>query len=84
MNASPLASPLASPVAVGLRVSYEDMANPRRTGTVTAVNESRWGMDYTVVWDEPYTIEAEGSYPEVTVRESRSDLAQYGWKTVSK
>lgn len=66
--------PIPGTPAVGMRVSYDDVANPRRTGTVVAVNPSRWGTDYTVRWDEPVY--------ETGATESRSDLAQYGWNLV--
>lgn len=51
------------PVNVGTRVSYEDMANPRKEGTVEAVLPSG---EYRVQWDEG-------------AGETTSDLRQYGW-----
>ena len=64
-------------IQVGTKVSYEDMANPRRVGTVAAI--TRWGscqgveqvgvggsVEYRVEWDEG------GS--------DYSDLRQRGWR----
>jgi hypothetical protein len=50
------------------RVSYEDMANPRREGYVTGVDDRGWGVQYRVRFDDG----------EVTY----SDLRQRGWKLV--
>ena len=57
---------------IGDRVSYEDMANPKAVGTVTASHESRWGTDYTVTWDDP----SRGDLADGT---SRCTFAQHGW-----
>jgi len=48
-------------VTVGTRVSYQDMHNPRRVGTVTAIDSSAGRARYTVAWDEPLTLPAHGN-----------------------
>lgn len=50
----------------GTRVSYEDMANPLRSGVVSECFRSQWGIDYIIKWDDG--------------TESASDLCQSGWK----
>lgn len=55
-------------VEVGTRVAYEDMANPRREGRVTAI--LRDGREFEVAWD--------GETETVT-----SDLRQPGWRIVA-
>lgn len=63
---------------VGDRVSYEDMANPLRVGTVTEINVSVWGTDYRVEWDAEFQ-QATAFGPDAgTV----SDLRQHGWRFV--
>lgn len=52
---------------VGNRVSYEDMANPRRCGRITERIHSRWGTEWRVVWDDG--------------TETVSDLKQAGWRS---
>lgn len=49
------------------RVSYEDMANPRRYGTVVECLESVWGVEWRVRWDDG--------------DETVSDLRQRGWRS---
>jgi hypothetical protein len=51
------------------RVSYEDMANPRREGTITGVDDRGWGVQVRVLFDDG----------ELTY----SDLRQHGWKRVT-
>lgn len=51
--------------AVGNRVAYEDMANPRKVGRVTKIDASEWGNQYHVEFDD-----GTGTV---------SDLRQYGW-----
>jgi hypothetical protein len=53
---------------VGERVYYEDMANPRRDGSVTHIEQTRWGIEYTVAMND-------GEYVH-------SDMRQAGWKRV--
>lgn len=53
---------------VGTRVSYEDMANPRRQGTVCDIETNRWGTQYVIAWQDG----------EV----SHSDCRQHGWKVL--
>ena len=53
---------------VGTRVGYEDMANPRRYGTVTA-GLNPGGRNYGITWDDG-TIDY-------------SDLRQSGWRCES-
>lgn len=55
-------------VKVGDRVSYDDMANPRRVGTVIA----QVGNEWRVLWDD------EAGTRSHTV----SDLRQHGWNLV--
>lgn len=72
--------PDRSLVRVGSRVSYEDMANPRRDGIVEEVIQhggvTPSGLplprftEYRVRWDEP----RDG------VEEVTSDLLQHGWR----
>lgn len=62
-------------VEVGTRVSYEDAANPRRVGAVTEIDESRWGTNYHVEWDEQHRFDGvAGTY---------ADLRQHGWHLVN-
>ena len=49
------------------RVTYQDMANPRREGTVTEIKTSRWGTEYRVTWDK-----ADDGF-------TWTDLRQPGW-----
>ena len=63
--------PLTAPAVIGDRVSYSDMANPLREGTVTEVKSSVWGTDYCVTWDD-----AEDGV-------CWSDLQQAGWSFLS-
>ena len=39
-------------VTAGSRVSYEDMANPRRYGTVVGVDYTTWGRQLAIRWDD--------------------------------
>lgn len=60
---------------VGDRVSYEDMANPRRVGAVVSLRPvvilgRTIGTDYEVRWDGG--------------GETISDLRQHGWKRVRR
>jgi hypothetical protein len=48
-----------------MRVSYEDMANPRRDGKVIEVRTTTWGTQYVVRFDDG--------------EETYSDLRQHGW-----
>lgn len=52
----------------GTRVSYEDMANPLREGTVAEILESLWGTQYRVAFDDG--------------TETTSDCRQRGWKVM--
>ena len=61
---------------VGDRVSYEDAANPKRTGTVTKDH----GGHYTVVWDESDQWPVDPYDPEARYTECVSDLRQPGWR----
>ena len=73
-------------VTVGTRVSYQDMHNPRRVGTVTAIDSSAGRARYTVAWDEPLTLPAHVSDDltvEVEIAETTSDLRTCGWKVES-
>lgn len=54
---------------IGARVSYGDVANPRRVGTVIDTDTSAWGTQYVVRWDHA----PEGPH-------SWSDLRQAGWQ----
>jgi hypothetical protein len=65
----------------GDRVAYEDMANPRREGTVVEVVSGYFGThrEYRVRWDEPWTDEA-GQEVAGTI----SDCRQYGWVMVEE
>jgi hypothetical protein len=54
----------------GQRVSYMDMSNPRRFGTVTGIRISEWGTQYIVSWDDG--------------GEDKSDMRQRGWRTEEK
>lgn len=54
---------------VGARVSYEDVANPRKIGTVVETLPSAWGTQYGVHWDDA----ADGVL-------DYSDLRQAGWR----
>jgi hypothetical protein len=53
-----------STISVGDRVSYEDMANPRRRGMIVATGDA-FGQ-YTIAWDDDTT--------------STSDCRQAGWR----
>jgi hypothetical protein len=68
---------------IGLRVSYEDDAHPKRIATVTAINASWRGVDYTLEWDEPLVLEPDDPYPGAIVSETRSDLRGPGWQVAS-
>ncbi len=57
---------------VGQRVAYEDMANPRRVGTITDREDE---LGWRVVWDDKADDECEG--------ETWSDLRQHGWREVT-
>lgn len=56
-------------VEVGSRVSYEDMANPRREGRVSEIVDD--GRSFVVVWDDEYRFDG--------VEGTESDLRQHGW-----
>ena len=75
---------LAEKVQVGDRVSYEDMANPRRVGIVAEVIDSKWGRQYVVAWEPEYQFPFQGSpsFPGAgeRVTGTTSDLRQAGWK----
>lgn len=60
---------------LGARVSYEDMANPLRVGTVNGRRVTRWGTDWLVTWDAPEP----GDH-----RRSWTDLRQHGWREVDQ
>ena len=73
-------------VEVGTRVSYEDMANPRREGRVVEILEHGGrttqsglplpgGTEYRVVWDDPEDADRYG--PTI------SDLRQHGWHIIA-
>ena len=36
---------------IGTTVSYEDMANPKRSGKIAQVTITRWGIEYDVQWE---------------------------------
>lgn len=55
---------------VGMRVSYEDMANPRKAGEVVDVVRSAWGVQYAIRWDA-HPAPAPLDY---------SDCRQSGWR----
>lgn len=58
-----------STVEIGQRVSYEDMANPRKVGTVVDVHVG-WGRsEFRVLFDDR--------------EDTTSDLRQAGWKAVA-
>lgn len=64
-------------VRVGSHVSYEDMANPRRTGEVVQID----GDQYVVAWDDKSKFPAaDGVDPIVG---TTSDLRQTGWHLVA-
>jgi hypothetical protein len=52
-------------IQVGTKVSYEDMANPRRNGKVCDVVTDQWGTQFKISWED-------GTF-------SISDLRQQGW-----
>lgn len=58
---------IASAITIGTRVSYEDMANPLREGTVIEIALALGGQ-YVIRWDD-------GSI-------AMSDCRQHGWKVV--
>lgn len=60
------------PPSIGDRVSYEDMANPRREGTIVQTMNTPFGVQYLVEWDDRVT--------ESLVAQVWSDLRQHGWK----
>lgn len=68
--------PVKGKARVGDRVSYEDMANPLRVGTVVEVIDNEYGRQYRVAWDEADTA----TFEDVPVVGTVSDLRQYGWK----
>lgn len=43
--------PIEITLALGDRVSYSDMANPFKSGTITEILTSQWGDQYRVQWD---------------------------------
>lgn len=60
-------------VEVGTRVSYEDMANPRRVGRVMQILDD--GLNYRVLWDDARTVDDFAG--------AVSDLRQPGWSLVA-
>lgn len=56
-------------IAIGTEVSYEDMANPLRTGIVKEALVSEWGVQYLIRF-------ADGT-------ETYSDMRQRGWKVAA-
>lgn len=61
-----------SALKLGDRVSYTDMANPRRDGIIIEVFPTTWGTQYAVQWDEPYSDPGEPCI-------EYSDCRQHGW-----
>ena len=54
---------------IGTRVSYEDVCNPRKPGTVIDTDTGAWGTQYVVQWDDA----PEGPH-------QWTDLRQSGWR----
>jgi hypothetical protein len=58
-----------SHIAIDTAVSYEDMANPLRTGIVAQTLISKWGVQYLVRFEDG--------------TETYSDMRQRGWKVAA-
>jgi hypothetical protein len=86
-----------SEVKVGDKVSYEDVWNPRRRGTVVAIEASiaiehdgtkitrRRDMrclEFTIRWDEP--VPSGTTEFATKEEESTSDMRQRGWRLVTE
>lgn len=56
-------------IAPNATVSYEDMANPRRVGTIKEVRISRFCTEYLVAWEDG--------------TESQSTCRGAGWKVAA-
>ena len=54
---------------IDTRISYEDMANPKREGTIAAIITTKWGTQYKVNFDDG--------------TETISDCRQAGWKVLA-
>lgn len=63
--------PISGEIKTGDRVTYEDMANPRRVGTVTTQDKD----EYRVEWAERGETWLDPGYAWSTLR-------QYGWNRV--
>lgn len=51
-NTTRTGTPVAGQAAPGDLVSYSDIANPRATFVVLAINDDRFGRDYTLLGND--------------------------------